>query len=206
MIGTGGSLVLPRRVISQPTPELVAGGDCGACVLGGILGVSIEEAYKLKGKQEAIRRGEMARLLRVAISHGLADRMIEDAAQFQSNSRHWPSFGNPAHLESLAWFNYVRMAIDAGYYGIATVDINKSGGFDTNHWISICGARTHGAISGQAITGEILINCSARTTPDLEWAEVREFLRLRGGYDLLFVRPSGLAPRVELDVTWEVTS
>jgi len=28
--------VLPRRVVPQPVPFIVEGGDCGACVLAGV--------------------------------------------------------------------------------------------------------------------------------------------------------------------------
>lgn len=191
MIGVAGETVLPRRVVPQPVPDLHPGGDCGACVLGGALGLGAAEVYSRLESKGITHKGEMQRLLRVAVWRGLADRMIETSAEFRGDSRHWPAFGAPAFMESLAWFNYVRMAIDAGYYGLAMVDFKRGGGPDTDHWVLICGARTEGAVSGKTITGEVLVSCSARSTAGRdEWVEARDFLRNRGGYDVLFVRPA----------------
>lgn len=200
MIGAAGETVLPRRVQPQPTPDIVAGGDCGACVLGGALGIGVERVYdELKGGRESLQRGEMARCMRVAVSRGLADRTIEDAARWFEP--HWQSFGQPGHLHALAWFNYVRMAIDAGYYGLALVDHARRGGtgahphFDVDHWVLIAGARVPvkppDHQGGWLFRGEVLVSCSARSSGmQDEWVDAREFLQHRGGYDILFVRPA----------------
>lgn len=195
MIGAPGEIVLPRRVKPQPTPNIVAGGDCGPCVLGGALNLEVQEVYdRLVGKVRSLEKGEMQRLLRVAAMYGLADRFIEDAAEWRTFSS-WShrSWGTPAWFESLAWFNYVRMAIDAGYYGLAMVNHARAGvdSHGTDHWVMICGARCFEIKSGDTITGEVLVSCSARSSGMRdEWVEARDFLQHRGGYDLLFVRPA----------------
>lgn len=196
MLGASGEVVLPRRVVPQPTPFVVTLGDCGACVLGGALGISIERVYdELKGKRETIERGEMQRLLRVASSRGLAGRLIEHSAEWPDGGFHpMRPWGRAAHYEHLAWFSYVRMAIDAGYYGIAQVDFQRNGGQPhggPNHWVMICGARHTAPGNGEKYTGHVLVSCSARSTGGVdEWVEAREFLQHRGGYNLLFVRPA----------------
>lgn len=190
-----GETILPRRVHPQPTPNLVPGGDCGACVLAGALGMTPERVYdELVEKRTCIGHGEMCRLLRVAISRGLADRIIEEPAEWPGS---WSqrSFGRPAHLEHLPWISYVRMAIDAGYYGLAEVDFARGGGgtrVQTDHWVLIRGVRSEGHPVGKVMTGEVLVSCSARSTGGVdEWVEAVDFLKNRGGYNLLFVRLGG---------------
>jgi hypothetical protein len=93
------------------------------------------------------------------------------------------------------------MAIDAGYYG-ATI-INTTGGAHDmgNHWVMICGARNRGPTAyNNTITGEVLISDSrSGIYPEVEWVEVSELLKTRGGYESLFVRPV-------IDSSWEDTT
>lgn len=195
MIGAAGKVVLPRRVQPQPTPDIHPGGDCGACVIGGALGISVPEVYRRFQSTGVTSHYEMRRLLRCSVSEGLADRIIEEPCEWDSHGQHWRSFGLPAFMQSLPWFNQVRMAIDAGYYGLAQVDFSRRGltgpTLDTDHWVLLCGARTEGSVCGKTLTGEVLVSCSARSSAGRdEWVEARDFLTHRGGYDVLFVRPA----------------
>ncbi len=185
VIGAAGETVLPRRVSAQPSPNICHGGDCGACVLGGVLGLTVPVVYERFESNGITNAHEMARLLRCSSSFGLTDRIIEIPAEWPGN-RYLHSFGSPAVHESLSWFNYVRMAIDAGYYGLAQIDFEKTGGPETNHWVMVCGARTDGAVANKIITGDVLISCSVRGE---QWIEAREFLAKWGGYDIRFARP-----------------
>jgi hypothetical protein len=191
MMGIAGEIVLPREAKPQPHPEIHKGGDCGACALGGALGMEVAEVYRRFDSEGLTHAGEMARCIRCASSYELADRIIQDSAEWPDALPWCKSFGRPAVLEYLAWFNYVRMAIDAGYYGLAQVNYDGSkiiGEYETNHWVLIRGARTDGAVTGKVMTGEVLVSCSAGRLNG--WHEAREFLKHRGGYDLLFVRPN----------------
>ena len=187
MIGAAGEATLPRRAVHQPQPHIYPQGDCGACSLGGAIGLTVPEVYaRFEPRGGGITNGgEMERCLRCCVSYGLADRMLDCPAEFP-NARYLSAFGSPAIHEYTQWFNYVRMAIDAGYYGIANVDYDGNGGPDTNHWVLICGARTEGAIVGKMLTGEILVSCPASGE---RWQEARDFLKRMGGYDIRFVRP-----------------
>lgn len=195
-------IVLPRRVVPQPTPGIVGGGDCGACVLAGLLGVSVEHVYdEMRGKRESVHFGEMSRILRVATLTGLADGAIDEPAfwlPFNGGSGLY-SFGIQGRDCAMAWFNYLRMGLQAGYYAIGHVDFGRdvasSRGRETNHWVAIVGARfswqpnPHVAGAKQGVE-EVLVSCSARSSPAEEWVERNTFLRERGGLDLLFVRPA----------------
>ncbi len=193
--GAVGEVVLPRRVHTQPTPAVVALGDCGACVLGGVLDIPIERVYdELVEKREALTTGEMERVLRVASYKGLIDRLIQDPAQWPLSGHPDRTFGRPAWREALPWFCYVRMAIDAGYYGVTIIDTDGKRGGMGNHWILICGARNRGlAAYDNTLTGEVLVSDSRRSVGGVdEWVEAGELLKNRGGYEIMFARPAAL--------------
>src|SRR5689334_6626626 len=112
-------MVLPRRVRPQPTPNLNPGGDCGPCVLAGILGWEVPEIYaRLRGgRVETIGYADMSTLLlsaRDAAGEYLFDRTVVDPPLCWETYETQRAFGQPAHLQGSAWFAYVRMAIDAG--------------------------------------------------------------------------------------------
>lgn len=201
-------VVLPRRVKPQPTPDIVNGGDCGACVYGGLFDMPIERVYdEYREKRTSIDFWEMARMLRVAESQGLADRIIDQPIRPTSGhgfTGGFAAFGSPAFMASHEWHRVVQMAIDAGYYGVCEVDYDRKGidGTGTNHWVLICGSRIgikwtykdHGGTLGVVGSGEcimdVLVSCSARATGGRdEWVNATEFLRYRGGFNMLFARP-----------------
>lgn len=187
MIGSAGKVTLSRRSHPQPSPHIHNGGDCGACALGGALGIPIADVYSRFDTQGISNAHEMGRCLRCSISEDLADRMIDQHAEWPT-TRYWRSFGSPSFQEHVSWFNHVRMAIDAGYYGLATVIFNPTigNGLDTDHWVLICGARSEGPVPDKLLTGDVLVSCSVRGE---HWHEARDFLKTMGGYDVLFVRP-----------------
>jgi len=200
-------VVLPRRVKTQPTPNIHPGGDCGACVFGGIFDIPVERAYdEFKGKRDSIDFWEMSRMLRVAESHGIADRIIDRPVDFPplNMGGGFTPFGMPGWFQAGEWHSHVQMAIDAGYYGLAQVDYSRKGldGSGTDHWVAIVGARTGvkwtyeeregmGRVgSGETII-DVLVSCSARPSAGKdEWVNATEFLRYRGGYNMLFARPA----------------
>ena len=59
----------------------------------------------------------------------------------------------------------------------------------------LCGARSwvewtdfEGGSRGKPVQ-QVLVSCSARSTPDEEWVDAREFLRERGGFSTIYARP-----------------
>lgn len=191
-------VVLPRRVVHQPTPELHPGGDCGACVLAGLTDLPLEEVYaKLDPKHSSptsFWRGSM-----IAAVH-IAKWDLKRITKYIEEVPYWPphegmrAFGDSGWMQSSEWFSYVTMAFEAGYYAIASVVIKKTGPFSggTDHWVLLCGSRLRwGPWENGGRTGhyEVLVSCSARSTPDEEWVGVGDFLRERGGFDVILVRP-----------------
>lgn len=190
-------VVLPKRVAPQPLPAIVDGGDCGACVLAGIMDISVEEAYGLRNEPAPFSYHGMTKALDEAERRGLLDRVVDDIPmwphRFHQSLAYW---GFPSWQQNQAWIGYVRMALDAGYYGIAHVDHGQKGleGGDPDHVVMICGVRhystPHPTLEGAGVGHqEVLVSCSSTTTPDEEWVSVLDFLRKRGGYNAVFVRP-----------------
>ncbi len=191
-------IVLPRRVVQQPTPHLNPGGDCGACVLGGLFGIEVGDAYKLadRDKIAPISHSKMRSALWESSSRGLADRIVVEPARWPNPGEgYFDDFGHLAGRNAIEWWTYLRLACDAGYYGIAEVDSNKGGpyGGGTDHWVLLCGIRRTCPPDSQsgAIHQDVLVSCSSTKTPDEEWVDAGDFLRHRGGFNMLLARPKG---------------
>ncbi len=190
----GHETILPRRVTPQPLPELYPAGDCGACVLAGLLDLSVADAYETysyESKQAPITYYNMMQALHDAQAKGVVDRVITATPLWPTHLVH-QAWGWRGSDMANHWFNYLQMGFDAGYYAIALVDIEKRGptGPGTNHWVMLCGCRDRYGEEGDArIYQEVLVSCSASSTPDEEWVDAIELLEERGAFNVLLVRP-----------------
>jgi hypothetical protein len=192
-------VVLPLRVVPQPQPSLNPGGDCSACVIAGILGLRVEDVYEDlgRGAPRGLTYYCRRELLERAKSRGLIDRLVLAVPLWPNSMDGYLAFGHQGHLFCTEWFDYMRMALDAGYYGIASVQFEKTGAGtamppETNHAVLICGVRERRVPLSQGACrtdNEVLVSCSSKSSPDLEWVEVQEFLAQRGGYNVQLVRP-----------------
>ncbi len=185
---TPAEILLPRRSLPQPHPFIRHNGDCGACALGGMLGLSgPEEAYALLPDSQAFGPPEIRRALANAERSGLVDRIVDDVPMWPLSAMHATNmpWGLPGWwCQSGAWFRHVRVAIDAGYYGLAPVSFAAGGARShIDHIVLICGAR-----EAERGRGEIAVSCSARGGA-VEWVGAHEFLRDRGGFNVLLARP-----------------
>lgn len=199
---TGFEVVLPRRVVPQPTPELNRGGDCGACVLGGLLGMTLAEVYdQLRpeaawngerytgGKVESFSWWDMARALGLCGGRQL-DRYDTEVPIWPEN-KGMLAWGLTSTMQVLGWWHRLVMACDAGYYAIAQVDSQRRGlSVQTHdHWVLVCGVReVHPEGTGRVRT-ELLVSNSSRSAPALEWVERNDFLGRWGGFNLMLARP-----------------
>lgn len=184
---------LPRRAIPQPKPALHKGGDCSACVLGGILGFkSVQEVYDRfrGGTPDTFSHWEMQAEIEGAWQDGLLLNYVVDTPNWGTvpNMAIWatPSWG-----QVIPWFNYIHMAIEAGYYGIASVVYEKTGPpAESNHMVMICGAREREepVKGGARIIQEILVSCSA-AHPEGKWIGVIDFLEKWGGFNVILAKP-----------------
>jgi hypothetical protein len=169
MSDTLKQIILPRRPVRQPQPTIVSGGDCGACVLAGLTGVSVEEAYdrfhqpgeylggKPIEKRSSLSDTSMKVSLELLMSDSgcrggcadipvLLDHVVTDIPIWPfGHARHYLCWGLRTQLE---WREYARAMLNGGYYGVAQV---AHGGLDpdgplrkfgwTDHWVMICGWR-----------------------------------------------------------------
>lgn len=183
-------VILPLRVATQPQPQLYARGDCGACVLSGLMGMSVEEVYtnySTSGVPAPFTWISMREALRSARLAGHLERLI-DAAPTWHLPEYAYTFGMMGWQLHSPWFRYIRMGMEAGYYGLAVVNLEKLGPIlDIDHYVLLCGART--VYEAGCFSNEVLVSCSATNTPDEEWVDVKEFLRYRGGFNTLLAKP-----------------
>lgn len=200
------AVLLPRRVPRQPQPFLVEGGDCGACVLSGLLDRPLPEVYELvdKARQKAMGKPHslsyycMRAFLQQNDGDLFVEAILEHPVWFSFPSGWDLTFGNPGHMQSMGWVPYVRMALRAGFYGLALVDMQKAGplGHGPNHWVMVCGYRERAEEKvgpdgkpWRSLHEEILISNSATSQPAEEWVDVHAFLSRWGGFNLFLVRP-----------------
>jgi len=159
---------LSRRPPKNPIPSLNDGGDCGACVLAGILNISIEKAYDLHRSGEyyggkpipkvsCFNFHSMIRTLESLTndlghkdeSETFLEHCVTDIPLWTIDQLHeisGVSFGVSGAMQYSPWCNMVRAMLAGGYYGICQVYdgghkvLNNSYGI-TNHWIMIAGWR-----------------------------------------------------------------
>jgi hypothetical protein len=181
--------VLPRRVVPQPSPLVCASGDCGACCLAAVTGLPVPEVYvrlRHDASVTAFSWPAMSEAIGLAEHLGLVDRVINDVPIWPTYEGHM-TFGSCGWQAAPEWHRYVTMAIDAGYYGIASIHMAGGGPFVGNdHAVLLVGARFRWA--DRVGVREVLVSCSARH-PDGRWIEVGDFLRQHGGYNVHLVRP-----------------
>ena len=200
-------IILPRRVVPQPSPKVVEGGDCGACVIAGLLGVGIAEAYDLQDRDERPEGAKdkprpfswqgMAHALacwgREPMTDGVLDAVPVWPWEVHEMQTHWGMVG---WQQNMAWWNYVRMGLMGGFYGVTHVNMDGKGpSFEHDHWVLICGARQrlepHPTMKGcGTYLQEILVSCSARH-PEGKWYDSRTYLFTHGGFNAIMVRPKG---------------
>ena len=198
-------IVLPRRSLRQPSPSVVSGGDCGACCIAGLLGISVEDAYEM---QDPDCRPSSAKDKPVPfgwenMSHSLEWRSGGKIDAVLSNVPFWPDtiheantfFGFPGWNASIPWMKYVRMGLQAGYYGLCQIVFQGGGPLAlNNHWVMVCGARQFSEPNPRVpgawdIHDQLLVSCSAKC-PEGYWLNHMDMLRTYGGYNIILARPS----------------
>jgi hypothetical protein len=147
-------VVLPNSPPKNPQPSLSEGGDCGACVLAGILGTTVSAAYEFHAsgqyyggkdipKVSCFNNHSMKRTLESLTDdiglnkmngHSCAplEHVVTDIPLWLVGQHHdicGMAFGVSASMQSSAWSDYVRAMLSAGYYGICQV-------YDGGHKVS----------------------------------------------------------------------
>lgn len=209
---------LPHRPPKNPVPSLNMGGDCGACVIAGILNISIQEAYELHCSGEysggnpipkisSFNFHSMIRTLECLTDdlgikpNPILEHCVTDIPMWLVNQHHeisGVSFGVSGAMQYTPWCNMIRAMLTGGYYGICQVfnrghtELNSLYG-TTNHWVMIVGWRYVYIKHSDDISGhyeqEVLIGNSANTCPQEEWLPVDKFLKNWGGFGVLWAKP-----------------
>lgn len=180
-------IILPKRVVPQPTPSIYPNGDCGACVLGGLLSMTVPEVYK-HFEVDIPKEHISYEVMRRALYDKKFDRKVIHHPEWPESIQSMRTYGNPSWGQAMEWYEYLRMGLDAGYYVIANVDYSKQGEAP-DHWVLIVGAHEIYPEEQGAIREQVLVSCSARSSPDEEWVDIRDFLRQRGGFNVFLARP-----------------
>ncbi len=215
---TESIIYLPNKVPKNYEQSLNSGGDCGACVIAGLLGISIEQAYEYH-KSGTYHGGEpipkIHSFCRSSMrdtldnlqpkNHGLIEHVVKHAPIFPlaAHKELGMPFGLMGNLQFGAWTDYVRAMLSGGYYGIAQVynnghnenSLNEHG--MTNHWVMIKGWRMQWyrdpkdktSTSGGMAIEEICISNSSRNSEHEQWIYVGDFLGLWGGFDAYWAKP-----------------
>ena len=213
-------IVLPRRPPKNPDPSLSPGGDCGACTLAGVLGISVQEAYNLHCSGDYYGGSPIPQVSPFTIysMRKTLESIVNDWGD-ESDKKDllehavtdipiWPydsslilnaAFGMRSVLMCMGWRNHTRAMLHGGYYGIAQVWHGGTGGTPnlrdygtTNHWIIIAGHRL--VYEKTELCGslreEILVCDSSTAMPLERWIEVLEFLTQWGGFAALWAKPA----------------
>jgi hypothetical protein len=191
--------VLPKRVVQQPRPRIFKGGDCGACVLAGLVGFTVEEIYTEIYEQEidSVQAPSwlcMIKYLTKLYYDKELDRLITDVP-FWPSSNAQRTFGDGFVRQGYEWFKYVIMALDAGYYGIMNYSMAGGGPYSSpDHYVLLCGARSKSrkikGKSGWKTENQLLISCSSRkTSKNAFWIELSKLSRDHGGFNIILARP-----------------
>lgn len=199
-------IILERRSLSQPSPYIVNGGDCGACVLSGLLNISVKEAYTLHQvpdnmpKEHPFSLYTMKKTLEM-LSPPFSSNFIHTVTEIPI----WPfdyllptqsSFGLLGLTMFCSWKNYLIAMLHGGFYGVTQVfnnghfQLNHDNSVNayplTNHWVIICGWRN--AKINNSFEDQILISNSASNSPKEEWIEIQHFLKHWGGFNCMYVK------------------
>lgn len=186
------TIILPGRALTQPRPHHNPPGDCGACCLGGLFGLSVPEVYAQlnEGRVQGFSWPGMRSALHRARSLGLVTRISTEPPMWPVYDAH-RAFGQLGSAQALGWQQLAWMALGAGFYGLAEVDFAGRGpGHLPDHTVLLCGIRELWPAPGEqgAIHTEVLVSCSARH-PEGKWVGVHDFLSKYGGFHALWARP-----------------
>lgn len=162
-------------------------------MVAGVLDIDVGDAYSKLNVPRAGSRRELAWCLEQLEGHRF-DRVVSRVPWWTIDDDH-ATFGAPSHHATAEWFAYARMAVDGGYYGIASVVFEGTGlgtrwPPPTNHVVLLCGVREVEVPLSDTTSRldlQVLVSCSAIASS--EWIEVDELLSRRGGYNAIWVRP-----------------
>ncbi len=191
--------------MKNPRPTLWHEGDCGPCVIAGLIdwypgnkvdpSVVVRAIYERAHSKELPIRALSAQAMRRVLNRLYTERQIDYLEPYPPSWSHrsfdlhgvWGATGWDHEPE---WSNWIHLAMLAGCYAICAVNIDKEGPPNpANHWVMLCGYRRvakHGVW-----WNEVLMSCSSSSSPVEQWVPSIDFLKQYGGFNCILVRPTG---------------
>lgn len=156
-------------------------GDCGACCIGTIAGISVKDVYKIYGKELCL---PYHAILTIIQRLGIEYENWLPKYNMIDNREDWFTFGFPAHQNWLEWFKVSLGRSNRKMIGISNVNLHGKANYDpyADHWVLITISD-----NGDGYKNKIVhINCP---TKGYYKVNAQEFLMKYGGYNTIWVYP-----------------
>jgi hypothetical protein len=162
--------------------------------------MTVEEVYELKGERKPFCYPTMISALNALYYDGRLDRLVTKVPFWPSGDamRIW---GDTAQLQSTHWFEWLTMALEAGYYGLMHYRMDGDPTQLPDHFVMVVGVRVwHDPIPGKVndagepnawtLRHELLISCSSTRTQAEFWLGLNELFEKKGGFNVMLARPA----------------
>lgn len=172
----------------QPVVRGWPKGDCGPCVLAGMLNwpgdplTAVTDVYqnlRRDGLIQAFTAEDMRDTLSDLHAKGMVEYYNTDLPSWGPYSTAW---GRPAHITSPEWARYIDLGMRAGCYAIVQIQSKTTlEDLAPDHWALLTGF--YYGNDGPYVR----LSCS--NTGD-QWLTAKRFLQTRGGFHAYLVKPS----------------
>lgn len=200
-------ILLPITAVKNPLPPINPGGDCGPCALCAVLGWEqdrVGEIYRMAG-QEQVHGLSLIDMLRLLHDLQWRQELIEyaDEPLMPRPDDHFPwIWGYPGWTMVHAWFDALRLRLEAGWVGLTAIDFDglgptewKDGSLwlraERSHWVLLTGARARWEPKpegGASLLREVRVTDSSVQRPAEWWCGDGELLRRYGGFRVIWLR------------------
>lgn len=164
-----------------PHAGIMKKGDCGACCIGTIAGISVKGVYDVINEPRYLSYHLVLTILqRLAIEH---ENWLPKYHMID-NREDWFTFGYPAYQNWYEWFRVSEGRTNRKMIGIAHVNSKGKANIDTyaDHWVLITVSN-----NGEHYKDKIVhINCPTKGHHSVN---AQEFLMKWGGYNAIWVHP-----------------
>ena len=156
-------------------------GDCGACCIGTIAGLSVQDVYDILDELRNINYSLVLTILQklsIEYENWLPNYHMID------NREDWFPFGYPAHQNWMEWFKISQDRTNKKMIGIANINLNGKANIDpyADHWVLI----TVSDEGDKSINKMVNISCP---TKGYYRVNAKDFLMMYGGYNTIWVYP-----------------
>ena len=160
--------------------QIVKNGDCGACCIGTLAGISVKEVYKILGSERSLPYHDILTILQRL---GLEYENWLPKYHMIDNREDWFTFGYPAYQNWMEWFDISLARTKRGLIGIAHINLHGRANIDpyADHWVLIVVKK-----KGDDAKDKI-VNISCPTKGEY-YVTAHDFLWKYGGYNTIWVK------------------